>query len=234
MSSPATTPSLQLATPAPLRGRNPSPDTVPAQADPNDLPDPLAGLDPEPPASDGPQAQGDLIVLPWPAFMAPHLRAQQMAAARPLPAAGAESAGFSSADHRVRPAGVVGAALHGPGPDPGRARGPRWAGGAAGPRRTRRPADRARGVRGPPPTHRGLRSGSSWWPTDAHLPRRRPPGGRRPGDDDPDGLPAFRWLCAPVGLGTRRQLAALGLRPGGAEPVARIVWRKGSGSPTCT
>lgn len=43
----------------------------------------------------------------------------------------------------------------------------------------------------------------------------------------PTDYPAFRWLCAPVGLGTRRQLAARGLRPGGAQPVARIVWRRG-------
>jgi hypothetical protein len=43
----------------------------------------------------------------------------------------------------------------------------------------------------------------------------------------PSDYPAFRWLCAPAGLATRRQLAALGLRPGGMQPVARIVWRRG-------
>jgi hypothetical protein len=43
----------------------------------------------------------------------------------------------------------------------------------------------------------------------------------------PTDYPSFRWLCAPVGLGTRRQLTALGLRPGGIQPVARIVWRRG-------
>ena len=43
----------------------------------------------------------------------------------------------------------------------------------------------------------------------------------------PADYPSFRWLCAPAGYATRRQLAALGLRPGGRQPVARIVWRKG-------
>jgi hypothetical protein len=38
---------------------------------------------------------------------------------------------------------------------------------------------------------------------------------------------AFVWGCAPEGLATRRQLAAKGLRPSGAEPVARVVWRRG-------
>jgi hypothetical protein len=43
----------------------------------------------------------------------------------------------------------------------------------------------------------------------------------------PADFPAYRWLCAPAGYATRRQLAALGLRPGGMQPVARIVWRRG-------
>jgi hypothetical protein len=43
----------------------------------------------------------------------------------------------------------------------------------------------------------------------------------------PTDFPSFRWLCAPAGYATRRQLAGLGLRPGGREPVARIVWRRG-------
>lgn len=30
-----------------------------------------------------------------------------------------------------------------------------------------------------------------------------------------------------TGLATRRQLRAMGLRPGGHEPVARLVWRRG-------
>jgi hypothetical protein len=37
-------------------------------------------------------------------------------------------------------------------------------------------------------------------------------------------FPIFRWGLAPAGLATRRQLRACGLRPGGAEPVARIEW----------
>jgi hypothetical protein len=40
-------------------------------------------------------------------------------------------------------------------------------------------------------------------------------------------FPTYRWSLAPSGLATRRQLAAAGLRPGGAEPVARITWRRG-------
>lgn len=41
------------------------------------------------------------------------------------------------------------------------------------------------------------------------------------------GVPTYPFRMAPDGLATRRQLAARGLRPGGQEPVARIVWRKG-------
>jgi hypothetical protein len=48
-----------------------------------------------------------------------------------------------------------------------------------------------------------------------------------PGMTLPSDFPSFQWLCAPAGLATRRQLATLGLRPGGMEPVARIVWRHG-------
>lgn len=47
-----------------------------------------------------------------------------------------------------------------------------------------------------------------------------------PGMTLPADFPSFRWLCAPAGYATRRQLAALGLRPG-MQPVARIVWRRG-------
>jgi hypothetical protein len=42
-----------------------------------------------------------------------------------------------------------------------------------------------------------------------------------------DRCPSYRWGLAPLGVMTRRQLAAAGLRPGGAQPVARIVWRRG-------
>jgi hypothetical protein len=40
-------------------------------------------------------------------------------------------------------------------------------------------------------------------------------------------LPTYRPRLAPDGLATRRQLRAAGLRPGGQEPVARIVWPSG-------
>jgi hypothetical protein len=44
---------------------------------------------------------------------------------------------------------------------------------------------------------------------------------------DPDGryhgLPSYPWGGAPEGLATYRQLAALGLRPGGQNPVAQIL-----------
>lgn len=50
-------------------------------------------------------------------------------------------------------------------------------------------------------------------------------------DDDPTGerhsLPTYPWRHAPRGLATKRQLAALGLRPGGQDPVAQIVCRRG-------
>ncbi|MEV0618580.1 RRQRL motif-containing zinc-binding protein [Nonomuraea sp. NPDC050404] len=48
---------------------------------------------------------------------------------------------------------------------------------------------------------------------------------------DPTGsqhaLPTYPWKWAPKNLKTRRQLAALGLRPGGQTPVAQILWRNG-------
>ncbi len=47
---------------------------------------------------------------------------------------------------------------------------------------------------------------------------------------DPDGvrhggLPTFPWRMAPEGLATRRQLAALGLRPNGQPIAAQVLWR---------
>ncbi|MFE5674038.1 RRQRL motif-containing zinc-binding protein [Streptomyces erythrochromogenes] len=36
------------------------------------------------------------------------------------------------------------------------------------------------------------------------------------------GVPVYRWRLAPEGLATRRQLRALGLRPGGQDVVAQI------------
>jgi hypothetical protein len=38
---------------------------------------------------------------------------------------------------------------------------------------------------------------------------------------------AFKFRLAPAGLATRRQLSACGLRPGGAQPVASLSWRRG-------
>ncbi|WP_455908164.1 RRQRL motif-containing zinc-binding protein, partial [Streptomyces erythrochromogenes] len=35
-------------------------------------------------------------------------------------------------------------------------------------------------------------------------------------------LPVYRWRLAPDGLATRRQLRALGLRPGGQDVVAQV------------
>lgn len=48
-----------------------------------------------------------------------------------------------------------------------------------------------------------------------------------PGMTIPEDFPTYRWLYAPAGYATRRQLRVLGLRPGGMEPVARITWRRG-------
>ncbi|MER7460941.1 RRQRL motif-containing zinc-binding protein [Micromonospora sp. NPDC126480] len=39
------------------------------------------------------------------------------------------------------------------------------------------------------------------------------------------GFPTFPYESAPSGLATRRQLRAAGLRPGGHDPVAQILWR---------
>jgi hypothetical protein len=44
----------------------------------------LHKLDPDRGVSCGPQAQGDVIVLPWPEFMAPHVRALHTATAVPV------------------------------------------------------------------------------------------------------------------------------------------------------
>lgn len=46
--------------------------------------------------------------------------------------------------------------------------------------------------------------------------------------DDPDGkrygIPTFNFRHAPEGLATKRQLAAQGLRPGGQDICAQIMW----------
>jgi hypothetical protein len=48
---------------------------------------------------------------------------------------------------------------------------------------------------------------------------------------DPDGthygLPTYPWRWAPDGLLTVRQLRARGLRPGGQDITAQILWRRG-------
>lgn len=41
------------------------------------------------------------------------------------------------------------------------------------------------------------------------------------------GLPTWAWRCAPPGLLTRRQMRAAGLAPGGAEPVAQVICKRG-------
>lgn len=42
-----------------------------------------------------------------------------------------------------------------------------------------------------------------------------------------DEFPTYPYRLAPEGLATRRQLRAAGLRPGGNDPVAQILWRRG-------
>ncbi|MFJ6788830.1 RRQRL motif-containing zinc-binding protein [Streptomyces angustmyceticus] len=39
------------------------------------------------------------------------------------------------------------------------------------------------------------------------------------------GVPTYPWHLAPEGLATRAQLRAAGLRPGGQEIAAQILWR---------
>ncbi|WBP92063.1 RRQRL motif-containing zinc-binding protein [Kitasatospora cathayae] len=48
-----------------------------------------------------------------------------------------------------------------------------------------------------------------------------------PSGEHHGGLPTWPWRYADPGLHTRRQLRALGLRPGGQEPAAQVVCRKG-------
>ncbi|MFC4066755.1 RRQRL motif-containing zinc-binding protein [Actinoplanes subglobosus] len=42
-----------------------------------------------------------------------------------------------------------------------------------------------------------------------------------------DGMPTFAYRMAPDGLATVRQLRAKGLRPGGQQIAAHILWRNG-------
>ncbi|MFJ9605453.1 RRQRL motif-containing zinc-binding protein [Kitasatospora sp. NPDC101176] len=59
----------------------------------------------------------------------------------------------------------------------------------------------------------------------------------RPRHWDPDGsrhggTPTYPWRMAPRGLFTRRQLRARGLRPGGQDVAAQVMWRSRFGG-TC-
>ncbi|MFF5157946.1 RRQRL motif-containing zinc-binding protein [Streptomyces sp. NPDC000348] len=58
-------------------------------------------------------------------------------------------------------------------------------------------------------------------PSASAFPTRRP--------SDPANPPAssFRWKQAPKGPATRRRLRAMGLRPGGHDPVAQVICRGG-------
>ncbi|MFF4420490.1 RRQRL motif-containing zinc-binding protein [Streptomyces sp. NPDC001549] len=38
------------------------------------------------------------------------------------------------------------------------------------------------------------------------------------------GIPTYPWNLAPLGLATRRQLREQGLRPGGQDVVAQLMW----------
>ena len=42
------------------------------------------------------------------------------------------------------------------------------------------------------------------------------------------GLPTYPYKFAPAGLATTRQLRAQGLRPGGQDVAAQILWRRGT------
>jgi hypothetical protein len=56
--------------------------------------------------------------------------------------------------------------------------------------------------------------------------RYQDPEGRRH-----NGFPTYGWQCAPSHLVTRRQLAKLGLRPGGSPVVAQMLWYCGRKQP---
>ncbi|MDE3724755.1 hypothetical protein PWG71_25495 [Nocardiopsis sp. N85] len=43
------------------------------------------------------------------------------------------------------------------------------------------------------------------------------------------GIPTYPRNLAPAGLATRTQLRSMGLRPGGQEPVAQLMWRSTCG-----
>ncbi len=43
------------------------------------------------------------------------------------------------------------------------------------------------------------------------------------------GIPTYPWRMAPAGLATMRQLRARGLRPGGQDIQAQVIWWHGGG-----
>jgi hypothetical protein len=57
-------------------------------------------------------------------------------------------------------------------------------------------------------------------------------GAKHVGFYDPEGvyygIPTYPWRSAPKGLATLRQLRAQGLRPGGQDIAAQIMWRQGT------
>ena len=53
---------------------------------------------------------------------------------------------------------------------------------------------------------------------------RRYRGHHDPTGDRHGGLPTWPWRSAPAGLATRRQLAALGLRPAGQPIAGQVCW----------
>ena len=59
---------------------------------------------PEVPVLTGPQAQGDLLILPWPADVHPQQRAADMAAAQPVTAPLVVITGDNGHDHILTPA----------------------------------------------------------------------------------------------------------------------------------
>ncbi|MFD0687344.1 RRQRL motif-containing zinc-binding protein [Actinomadura fibrosa] len=46
---------------------------------------------------------------------------------------------------------------------------------------------------------------------------------------DRHGIPTYPWRMAPPHLATRRQLAAAGLRPGGQDVAAQVLWWRSRG-----
>jgi hypothetical protein len=79
--APVPVPAVLVRVPRPRVAVEATAPRVPAVLDP-------AVLDPDPVPSAGPQAQGDVIVLPWLDFMAPHVRYLHTASSAPVARAG--------------------------------------------------------------------------------------------------------------------------------------------------